>query len=186
MAAELEWYSARPIEVDDTAVLRLRTYAGPTVVVAVTLCGDEHIPGEVIVRGERGRAVLGYTEDLLRLPGDPVPRPVPGRIGLLDNLLDHRAAPATVRLLAPLERTAPFTALIEAVAAAPAPTSIGPEYQHIFGDGGDRTVTVPGVSRLLRLAAEQLALPSELGADWAGKPYPVSKGVQQQPDRSGL
>jgi predicted dehydrogenase len=175
---ELERYRARPIEVDDTAVLRVRTAGGLTIVVAVTLCGDEYLPGEVIVHGERGRAVLGYTEDRLRLPGDPAAREVPGRTGLLENLLAHRAEPAAVPLLAPLERTEPFTALIETIAGAPEPIRIGAGFQRANGEEGARTVTVPGVSRLLQRAAEQLALPSELGAAWAGKPYAVSKGVQ--------
>jgi predicted dehydrogenase len=175
---ELERYRARPIDVDDTAVLRLRTAAGLPIVVAVTLCGDEFLPGEVIVRGERGRAVLGYALDRLRLPGDPAAREVPGRTGLLENLLAHRAAPAAVPLLVPLHRTEPFTALVETVAGAPDPTPIGTEHQRVHGEGDERTVTVPGVSRLLQRVAEQLALPSELDAAWAGKPYTVSEGVQ--------
>jgi predicted dehydrogenase len=175
---ELERYCARPIEVDDTAVLRLRTAAGIPIVTAVTLCGDEFIAGDVIVHGERGRAVLGYAEDRLRLPGEAAARDIPGRIGLLENLLDHRAAPAAVPLLAPLHRTEPFTAVIETVAGAADPAPIGVAHQRVHGQGGDRVVTVPGVSALLRRAAERLALPSELGAPWAGKPYAVSKGVQ--------
>jgi predicted dehydrogenase len=175
---ELERYRARPIEVDDTAVLRLRTATGLTVVVAVTLCGDQFLPGEVIVHGERGRAVLGYTQDALRLPGEPAFREVPGRTGLLENLLAHRAEPAAVPLLAPLHRTAPFATLVEAIAGAPDPIPIGAGHQRSHGAAGERTVTVPGVSRLLQRAADTLALPSELDATWAGKPYSVSKGVQ--------
>jgi predicted dehydrogenase len=165
---DLERYRARPIEVDDTAVLRLP--GEPTVVVAVTLCADEYLPGEVIVHGERGRAVLEYAQDRLRLPGEPAMRDVPGRTGLLENLLAHRADPR-VPLLAPLARTEPFTALVEAITAAPAPTPIGAEHQRVLGTGAERTVTVPGVSLLLRRAAGEFALPSELGAAWAAPAY---------------
>jgi predicted dehydrogenase len=168
---ELERYRARPIEVDDTAVLRLRRAGGPPVVVAVTLCGDEPMADEVIVHTERGPAVLGYRADRLRLPGEPAPRDVPGRIGLLDNLLAHRAAPERVMLLAPLDRTAPFTALVEAIAGAGDPAEIGVADQRVVGEAGDPTVTVAGASRLMRRAAEQLALPSELGVPWAVAPY---------------
>lgn len=184
---ELERYRARPIEVDDTAVLRLHLAGGLPVVVAVTLCADEHLAGEVIVHGEHGRAVLWYTEDRLRLPGDRAPREVPGRVGLLENLLAHRARPDGVPLLAPLARTAPFTTLVETIAGAPDPAEIDAGHRRVLpepagGEPAQRVVTVPGVSRLLRKAADGLALPSELGAGWAVPPYrkafPSGKGVQ--------
>lgn len=162
---ELERYRARPIEVDDTAVLRM--VGDPVVVVAVTLCADEVITPEVIVHGERGRAVLEFTEDRLRLPDDPAMRGVPGRTSLLANLLAHRAD--GVPLLAPLARTRPFTGLVETIAGAPDPARIG--QVRAIGGAADPTVTVPGVSRLLRRAATELALPSELGVAWAVPAY---------------
>jgi predicted dehydrogenase len=170
---ELERYRARPIEVDDTAVLRVG-WGDLRVLVAVTLCADEHVAGEVIVHGERGRAVLEYVDDRLRLPGEATAREVPGRTGLLENLLAHRADPGGVPLLAPLARTEPFTALVEAVAAAPDPAPIGADHLRALGEGDGRTVTVPGVSRLLRRAAQRLALPSELGAAWAAPAHRTS------------
>lgn len=162
---ELARYRARPIEVDDTAVLRLRVRPDLPVVVAVTLCGDEFLAGEVTVHTERGRAVLEYPTDRLRLPGEPAARSVPGRTGLLANLLAHRAAPVAVPLLVPLARTEPFTAVAERVAAAPDPIPIDPAYLAASGEAGDRVVTIPGVSRLLRRAADQLALPAELATE---------------------
>jgi predicted dehydrogenase len=166
---ELERYAARPIEVDDTAVLRARLAGGLPLVVAVTLCADEWQHPAVIVHTEAGRAVLEYTNDRLRLPDDPAPRDVPGRTGLLENLLAHRAGSAP--LLAPLARTEPFTALVEVLTGAPDSTPIAVAHQRSYGDGSERTVTVPGVSELLRRAADQLALPSELGAVWAAPAY---------------
>jgi predicted dehydrogenase len=166
---ELERYAARPIEVDDTAVLRAHLQDGLRMVVAVTLCADEWQAPAVIVHTEAGRAVLEYTDDRLRLPDDPAPREVPGRTGLLENLLAHRAG--SVPLLAPLARTEPFTALVEVVAGAPDPAQIAAAHQRAYGEGGERTVTVPGVSELLRRAADQLALPGELGAAWAVPAY---------------
>ena len=184
---ELERYRARPIEVDDTAALRLRLPGRPglPVVVAVTLCADEHLPGELTVHTEGGGAVLEYPTDRLRLPGEPGLREVPGRTGLLANLLAHRAAPAAVRLLAPLARTAPFTAIVERVVAAPEPVPIDPAWQVATGTGADRVVTVPGVSRLLRRAADRLALPSELaGSPDAGwLPAPTANTVHTGTER---
>jgi len=170
VAMELERYRARPIEVDDTAVVRLRLDAGPPVVVAATLCGDEFVAGDVIVHGERGRAVLEYPTDRLRLPGDAGPRHVPGRVGLLQNLLANRADGTP--LLAPLARTAPFTAVLEAIVAAPDPQPVDPSAVVAHGAGTARVVTVPGIADVLRRAAERLALPGELGVRWAARsPY---------------
>lgn len=163
---ELERYRARPIEVDDTAVLRVRTDRGPLVLVAVSLCGDARVDGDVLVHAEPGRAVLGYTTDRLRLPGEPTARVVPGRVGLLENLLAHRAEPQ-VPLLAPLRRAAGFTALAEALLWAPEPHDIDPSFLEAHGDGPARVVTVRGITRLLRRCAAQLALPADLGTAWA-------------------
>lgn len=166
---ELERYRARPIEVDDTTVIRVRLDRGPRVVVAVTLCADEESDPEVMVHTDRGTAVLGYTTDRLRMPGWPEPRAVTGRTGLLANLLAHRRDGAP--LLAPLARTAPFTAVAEAVAAAPVPPTIGAEFLADHGEGPQRVVTVPGVGEVLRRAAAELALPSELAVAWSAPPW---------------
>ncbi|MER7272354.1 Gfo/Idh/MocA family oxidoreductase [Micromonospora carbonacea] len=167
---ELERYRVRPIEVDDTAALRVVPRAGPPIVAAVTLAGEEFVPGEVLVTGSAGRAVLEYPTDRLLLPGDDAPREVPGRRGLLENLLAHRADPAGTPLIAPLARTAPFTAVLEAVQAAPEPTLLGGDLVTATGRGPDRVLTVRGVNAALRAAAGSGALLSELGVPWAVPP----------------
>lgn len=185
---ELERYRARPIEVDDTAVVRIRLDRGPAVAVAVTLCADEEREPEVVVHAERGRAVLGYTTDVLQLPGWPEPRPVPGRTGLLANLLAHRDSGQP--LVAPLARTAGFTAVVESVTAAPVPATIDARFLATQDHGPNRVVTVPGVSQVLRQAAEELALPSELAVAWSAPPWRAAAPARtaaatdvQQPDQ---
>ena len=163
---ELERFRARPIEVDDTAVLRAHLTSRLPVVVAVTLCADEVVDPRVVVHSERGPAVLRYTTDELQMPGEQ-PQVVPGRAGLLDNLLDHRARPDDVPLLAPLKRTVPFTAVVDANTADGPPVSIAAQHLAVNGAGAERVVSVPGATALLRNAAEHLMLPSELGAPWA-------------------
>lgn len=165
---ELSRYRARPIEVDDTSAVRIRLSSGLPIVVAVTLCGDEIIEPLLVVHGENGRAVLDYKPDELQLPDDPAPRPVPGRLGLLENLLDHRADPA-VPLVASLDRTLPFTEVVEANAADDPPAVIDRGHLSGFGTGSDHVVTIPGVTKTMRDAAERLLLPHELGAPWASK-----------------
>lgn len=96
------------------------------------------------MHGTAGRAVLEYPTDRLLLPGDPEPRAVPGRVGLLANLLEHRADPDGVPLIVPLDRTAGFTALIEAIHAAPEPTLLGGETVVGTGAGPDRVWSIRG------------------------------------------
>jgi predicted dehydrogenase len=169
--AELERYRTRPIEVDDTASLRVTLGGGLPIVAALTLAGEDLIVPEVLVHGTAGRAVLEYTTDRLTLPGDPGPRQVPGRTGLLENLLAHRSDPAGVPLIAPLARTAAFTALVQMIQAAPEPTLVGPEQVVASGEAADRVLTIRGINAVLRRAAAEGALLSELGVPWAGKPH---------------
>jgi hypothetical protein len=134
---------------------------------AVTLAGEDFIAGEVIVRGTAGRSILEYPTDRLALRGDPEPVLVPGRTGLLANLLDHRADPA-IPLVVPLSRTAPFTAVLQALTSPQlaAPTLLGPPDAETHG--GERTI--PGINAVLRQAAASMALPSEMDVPWARKP----------------
>ncbi|MEV0716542.1 Gfo/Idh/MocA family oxidoreductase [Asanoa sp. NPDC050611] len=168
---EVERYRTRPIESDDTAVLRLTADGRPPVVVAVTVAGEEFIPGEITVTGTRGSATLEYTTDRLRLPGDAGLREVPGRVDLLDNLLAHRADRAGVPLRAALSATAGFTAVVETLGSAPMPTLLGDELVADVGDGPHRIRSIRGINDVLRRAAEGLALPSELGVPWARPPH---------------
>ncbi|KAB1161245.1 Gfo/Idh/MocA family oxidoreductase [Micromonospora sp. AMSO12t] len=180
---EVERYRVRPIEVDDTATLRVSSRSGPPIVAAVTLAGEDFVAGEVIVTGTAGRAVLEYPTDRLLLPGDAGAREVPGRRGLLENLLAHRADPA-VPLIAPLARTAPFTAVLEAVTTAPEPAPLGGDLVTATGDGPQRVLTVRGINRLLRRAAEEGALLSELAVPWAVAPHRTDLTRQEGPQRT--
>ncbi|MEV1285947.1 Gfo/Idh/MocA family oxidoreductase [Micromonospora sp. NPDC049679] len=170
---ELERYRTRPIEVDDTASMRVTFDGGVVVVAAVTLAGEESIPGEVIVRGTAGRAVLEYPTDRLMLPGDPALREVSGRTALLENLLDHRADRAGVPLIAPLSRTAGFTAVLEAVHEGPEPALLDGDRIAVSGAGPDRVTTIRGINEVLRRATDELALLSELPVEWAVPPHRV-------------
>lgn len=169
---ELERYRCRDIEVDDTACMRITLESGLPIVVAVTLCGEEKIEGEVIVYGTAGTAVLEYPTDRLRLPGDSELREVPGRTGLLENLLAHRATGEP--LIVPLERTRPFTAVLDVLHAAPIPPKLGDELLSVDGVASDRLLTIKGINAALREATERLALFSELGVPWAEQPLRVA------------
>lgn len=174
---ELERYRVRPIEVDDTASMRITLDSGLAIVVAVTLAGEEFIPGEVLVHGTAGTAVLEYPTDRLQLPGEPALRPVPGRVGLLENLLAHRRDPAGVPLIAPLARTEGFTALLEVVQAAARPQLVdGGHVRQVGQPGADRVVTINGINAIVRRAAAELSLFSELDVPWAVRPQRTKLG----------
>lgn len=163
---EAERYRVREIETDDTAFARITFRGGLRMTAAVTLAGEDFIPGEVIVTGAAGRAVLEYPTDRLALPGEPLSE-VPGRADLLANLVAHRADPDGVPLIVPLSRTAAFTAFAEALTAPgrPAPSLLNGALVTAEGDPPVRVIG--GINAVLRRVAETGSLPSELGVPWA-------------------
>ena len=161
---EVERYRTRDIEVDDTAVLRLSFEGGLRALVAVTLCAEDFVPGEIRVRGSRSDAVLEYPTDRLQLPADPAPRDVPGRESLLANLVAHRMDPS-VELVAPMSRTLAFTEVLSVITAAPV-APIDPAYLHTANDLPAPRLVVAGINETLRAASSSLALFSELSVPW--------------------
>jgi predicted dehydrogenase len=162
---ELEAYRTRDIATDDTTFLRVSGIDGRQITVAVSLASAVFLAGEIQVGG----AALEYPTDRLRLPGLPF-REVPGRTGLLDNLLDHRADPA-VPLLAPLDRTATFTMIGAAIVGSAPPTEIDARWLADHPDGGGRVL--PGVEDLVRQVAATGELPAETGVPWSTPPQRI-------------
>lgn len=159
---DVELYRAHEIEVDDTASLRVRFASGRIAVVAVTLCAETFVPGDITVTGTAGTAVLEYPTDRLRLPGEDELTEVPGRVSLLANLVEHRNDPS-VALLAPLAATREFTGLLAPILAA-TPTVVGPEFRRT--EAG--RVQIIGVNAVVDAAAAHLSLYSELtDVPWA-------------------
>jgi predicted dehydrogenase len=162
---EVQRYRTRDIEVDDTATLRLTFDGGVRALIVVTLCAEDMIPGEIVVHGDAGQAWLEYPTDRLRLPGQTEPQAIVGRPALLANLAAHRAD-ATVPLLAPLARTLPFTEVLEAITDSPV-TAIEPFWLTTANDLPHPRLVITGITDAVRLAADRLALFSELGLPWA-------------------
>ena len=157
---EVERYRVRPIEVEDTAFARITFESGLPLLIAVTLAGEDFIPGEIEARSPTtGRVRLEYPTDRLALPPDLPPVEVPGRTDLLTNLLAHRSE--GLPLLVPLESTADFTTVLEALTL---PNNPFPQLLEVPAH------TIPGINDLIRRAADTLALPSELGIPWATTP----------------
>jgi predicted dehydrogenase len=163
---EVERYRAGDIEVDDTAALRLTFPDGLRSIIAVSLCAEEFVAGDITVTGNGGRAFHQYPTDRLQLPGEPSPTQRPGRPGLLANLLAHRADPLDVPLLVPVERTRSFTALLSAIIAAPV-HPIDPRRVSVRTDLPAPRHVIDGINAAIEAAADDLALFSEVHAGLA-------------------
>ncbi|MBB2944165.1 putative dehydrogenase [Actinoplanes lutulentus] len=163
--AEVARYRTRNIETDDTTFLRVTGVDGRRITAAVTLASAVFLAGEIRVGG----AALEYPTDRLRLPGEDTFREVPGRAGLLGNLLDHRADPA-VPLLVPLDRTEAFTTVAAAIVGSAPPVEIASRWLAPHPDGGG--CVLPGIDEVVREVAETGELPSAV--PWAGPSSLVS------------
>ncbi|MEU9830543.1 DUF6807 family protein [Streptosporangium sp. NPDC048047] len=157
-SVEVELYRANEIEADDTSSARLRMDDGTTVTVAVSLCADRRHEPYLVVHGETGRIRLTYTEDRVEFGGASATHP---RTDLLENLVAHLRGEAD--LLVPLERTAGFMRVLEAVRLAPEPRVIPDAFQEV---GAEQRV-LPGIAEVTAASAERLALYSELDVPWA-------------------
>ena len=187
-SVELELNRANPIEADDTSCLRLRTSRGTTIVVAVTLCAAAVREPTVTLHGARGSATLRYTRDevtWVTAQGRSVEQHT--RHDLLEDLLAHREDPSRP-LLVPLDRTAAFATVLEAVRTAPAPRPVAPELVRIVdggtsaSGGGEQRRVVRGVDELVAAAARELAMFSELDPRWAAPGATPSTTAQGRSD----
>lgn len=163
---EIERYRTRDIQTDDCAFLRLTDSDGRRVVAAVSLASAVFVAGEI----RAGDAVLEYPTDRVRLGLDAPCAEIPGRIGLLGNLLSDDP------LIVPLGRTRTFTQVAEAIVASPPPAPIRVDTPHPDGGGN----TLPGIDELVRQVAATGLLPSESDIPWAVPPYRTAlarKGV---------
>ncbi len=134
---EVAWCRIRDIEVDDTATLRLTLANGKRVLIAVTLAGEDFIDSRMIVGGQ---TELDYRVD--------------SGLPLLENLLAHRRDGEP--LLAPLELTRGFTAVVQALGGMPRP-GLAPSEEGVL----------VGVNAALERCARDLALLSEIDIPWA-------------------
>jgi predicted dehydrogenase len=161
----LELYGTRDIEADDTACLRIRFDRGPEIVVAASLCAEQDHEPYVVVHGAKGRAKFWYKSHRLELDDERVHLGEP--VDLLRNLVAHHLDPAGVPLLAPLPATRAFASVVEAVRDAPSPARIPAGWIRTAGEGASRHPVVRGIGEEVAVAADRLALFSEIGVPWA-------------------
>jgi predicted dehydrogenase len=160
---ELERLRCRAgIEVDDTAVWRATNKNGVRITVAVTLCGDAKLEGDVYVKGTEGEAWFEYPTDRLLLPGETEPKQY-GRTDLLDNLLAHRSK--GVGLISGLRRAKTFTGVLERVLNDPIPRLV--DEVHLERVGDDPVTILKQADIAVEEAAREGKLFSELDLPWA-------------------
>ncbi|WP_208630647.1 Gfo/Idh/MocA family protein [Amycolatopsis kentuckyensis] len=161
----LELYGTRDIEADDTACLRIRFADGPEIVVAASLCAEQDHEPYVVVHGERARAKFWYKSHRLEIDDERCHLGEPA--DLLRNLIAHHLDPDGVPLLAPLAGTRAFASVVEAVRDAPSPSRIPAGWIRTVGEGASRHPVVRGIGEEVAVAADRLALFSEIGVPWA-------------------
>lgn len=161
----LELYGARAIEADDTACLRIRFDDQPDIVVAASLCAEQDHEPYLVVHGTEGRARFWYKTRRLEINDELVT--VAPSADLLRNLVAHHRDPAGVPLLAPLSELRAFATVMQVARDAPGPRRIPPGWVRSVGDGPAHHPVVKGVSEEVAVAADRLALFSELGVPWA-------------------
>jgi len=170
---ELDQYRANDIEADDTSAVRLTLARGTVLTAALTLCAAQDTDPIVTVRGTAGEIRFAYTKDRVEVDvlGEETRVLHVERTGLLENLLAARAtidSDDPVPLVSTLEDAGAFTALLDAIRAAPAPRPIGAEHVDWIGSGADRRPVLRGVEELVHRAASSSSTFAELGAPWAG------------------
>ncbi len=169
---ETDLYRAHDIECDDTSTIRVRTSTGTVITLALTLCAAEQTRPSVTLHGTLGTATFYYTEDELAVTtAEGTVTETFGRVNLLENLLEHRAAGTP--LLSPLKASGAFMRVLDAVRLAPDPQRIDPAYVSWVGDGDDAHPVVHGIEDLLQRACLAQSTFSELEPGWA-RPAPSS------------
>ncbi len=136
VTVEVAWCRIRDIEVDDTATLRLTLANGRRVLIAVTLAGEDFIDSRMKV----GEAELDYR--------------VESGLPIIENLLAHRRNGEP--LMAALESTRGFTAVVQALGTMPRP-GLAPSEEGVL----------VGVNAALELCAREFALLNEIDMPWA-------------------
>lgn len=172
-AVVAERYRANPIEVEDTACMRVTVAGGASFVMAVTLCAEQTVPATLQVSGPRGTVAWAYEADTIGydLDGRSWEENFVRR-SLLEELLaavDGRDGAAG--LSCPLERTRPFVEVVEAVHSEPVRT-VRPEHVRWENDAGTARAVIAGVGSAIQQAAATGQLFSEQGVAWATCPAP--------------
>ncbi|MBB4906137.1 Gfo/Idh/MocA family protein [Actinophytocola algeriensis] len=164
-AVETDLYRANDIEADDTSSGVVTLADGQRLGFGLTLCAARRSPALVLVHGSAGTLRLAYESDTIEVDGRGGTRTLTfGRTDLLDDLLTARETGRRPRC--PVDDTAAFMRVLEAVRQAGTPTPIANHHLHWQGEGDDRHPVVTDVEKWCRHAATRVATFTALGAPW--------------------
>lgn len=164
---ETDLYRANDIEADDTSSGVVTIEDDLRMGFGLTLCAARRTPAQVVAHGTRGTLRLAYESDTVAVDGRGGTRTLTyGRVDLLADLLAARATGHRPRC--PVDDTAAFMRVLEAVREAREPTPIGPDHVRWEGEGDDRHPVVAEVEAWCGRAATEGETFAALGAPWAG------------------
>ncbi|MFC4855974.1 Gfo/Idh/MocA family protein [Actinophytocola glycyrrhizae] len=163
---ETDLYRANDIEADDTSSGVVTIEDDLRLGFGLTLCAARRTPALVVVRGTGGTLRLAYESDTVEVDGLGGTRSLTfGRVDLLADLLAARGPGR--RPCCPVDDTAAFMRVLEAVREAGEPAPIGPDHVRWEGEGEDRHPVVAEVEAWCERAATRGETFSTLGAPWA-------------------
>ncbi len=174
---EAELYRARDIENYDTGAFRAVTESGVEILVLLThACGQSHQPtidwiGDTgsIHRMHPASVELRQGDHVLEHRDEGSGGP---RLAMMENFIDRLEGPAD-RSLCEIENAMEVTRLINGVSACvPVRTIDSAHVQPIAraDEAEGRVMAVRGIESLFAECFDRFALPSEVGAPWAGSP----------------
>ncbi|MFL6120118.1 Gfo/Idh/MocA family protein [Actinophytocola sp.] len=161
---ETDLYRANDIEADDTSSGVVTLADGRPLAFGFTLCAPRRTPALVVVHGTRGTLRLAYETDTVEVDGRADPLTF-DRVDLLDDLLAARATGRRPRC--PVDDTAAFMRVVEAVRESEPPRRIADHHLHWEGEGPDRHPIVTEVESWCWRAATEGRTFAALGAPWA-------------------
>jgi predicted dehydrogenase len=158
-------YRANDIEADDTSSGVVTLDDGRRLGFGLTVCAPKRTPALVFVHGTEGALQLAYESDTVEVDGRNGTRTLSfDRLDLLDDLLTARATGRRPRC--PVDDTAAFMRVLEAVRESEEPTPIADRHLRWEGEGDDRHPVVADVEQWCWRAATEGRTFTALNAPW--------------------
>ena len=163
-----ELYVAGPVSSHDTAAIEVRTAEGPAIFLLVSHCTEENFGPVIEIAAEKGRVrwAMGKGATITYNDGTSEtcpPDPDSGRRKMVLNFLEAVAESDPGRLRCPLAATCAFVlALDGAHESSVRIRRIPREHVRRAGEGDEATTVVAGLDEMLRRAAAEPSLLSDL------------------------